>query len=95
MIINSDHRGRTVTGRYTYRSLIQLEPADFLPDSIYWKIQAKGTVAKLIEEVGTDEATDWFDTVFPEGTNPSWKEIAEEADKKLHDLSIAKEQEKS
>jgi len=92
MIINPNHKGRNATGAYTWRPLLQAEPNDFQPDSVYWKKRAQGAVNELIGELGVEAANDWFDAMFPEGANPTWWNIALRAEEKLHELSIAQEQ---
>jgi hypothetical protein len=95
MIINTNHRGRTSTGRYAYRPLLEPEEDDFPPDSNYWSGRAEAAINSLKEAIGCDATGDWFDAVFPETTNPSWKDIAKKTTEKLHSISLAKMEEKS
>jgi len=82
-IINPNHRGRNTNGGYTYRPLIEAEPNDFEPDSVYWKKRAQGAVAELITALGTEAVEDWFDITWPEGFQPTWWNIALRAEEKL------------
>ena len=86
-IINPNHKGRNATGAYTWRPLLEAEPKDFQPDSVYWKRRAQGAVNELIGKLGTEAVNDWFDSMFPEGTQPSWWNIALRAEEKLREFS--------
>lgn len=95
MIVNTDHQGRTATGKYAYRPLLEPEEDDFPADSVYWQRQAEGTVAELKKTFPDEQMDVWFEETFPEGSTCIWKDIALKARELLHELSIAKEPEKS
>jgi hypothetical protein len=88
MIINTDHNGRSETGAYAWRPLLQAEPNDFLPNSAYWRRRGQGAVAELIAALGAEVVNDWFDATWPEGAEPSWWNIALRAEEKIHALSL-------
>lgn len=89
MIVNTDHKGRTETGAYTWQPLLQADQNDFAPDSTYWRRRAQGAVAELIGKLGVEAVNDWFDVTWPEGADPSWWSIAILAEEKLHALSLS------
>lgn len=71
MITNQDHRGSTAGGRFTHRSLVQLEPDDFPPDSKYWRNTAKDAAVKLVEKIGYAAYCRWID----DGPERTWREL--------------------
>ena len=89
MIINTDHRGRTARGKYTYQPLIQLEPNDFDPNCKWWEWATQNAIDELIELKDADWTEKWFDAFYPEGTEKTWREIAEAAQQKVHELSLS------
>jgi hypothetical protein len=93
MIINTSHRGRTATGKYAYRPLLEPEPDDFPPDSIYWENQAWDAHDRLIDVLGVDAYLAWVEENISDGD--TWRAIAEKEEGKLHDLSIQQTEGKS
>jgi hypothetical protein len=95
MIIARNHSGRTATGKYAYRPLVQPGPDDFHPESVYWRMQMNGVLAELQETIPDEQMDMWFEETFPEGASCTCKDIALKARELLHELSIAKERAKS
>ena len=78
MIINSDTRGRSLTGKFARRPLIEYEPDDFPPDSMYWKSCAMQEGLRLSNKIGAENAHIWAEMQWPGDTvnNFTFKEIA-------------------
>jgi len=76
MIVNTDSRGRTETGRYTWRPMIQMEADDYPPDSKYWDL-ATGNMQNAIIKImpNWDELAEliWPGSSIEEY---SWKQIS-------------------
>jgi len=80
MIINDDQRGRTAGGRYTWRPLVQLEPDDYPPDSVYWRLRFEAARRELERLVGQPGYRAWAGRTWPDDerlVRLSWREIAE------------------
>ena len=77
MIINRDHKGRTQSGKITYRPLIQFEPDDFPPDSLYWGKSACAAQKALADQVGAKKYNAWRKIVWPGDTiyEFTWRQL--------------------
>jgi hypothetical protein len=78
MILHTDHRGQTAGGRYTYRPLVEYEPNDFPPDSLFWKNTAEDAMDRLRELLGVEYPL-WAELTWP-GTSIqefTWYDLAQ------------------
>lgn len=91
MILNRDHRGRTATGKHTYRPLVEPEPSDFAPDSNYWHGRMIVAVGELVAQLGRRATNAWFKATFTADASPSHWAIAIQAEEKLHSLATQPE----
>jgi hypothetical protein len=79
MILNTDHRGQTAGGRYTYRPYIEMEPDDYPPNSQFWSLAFDQHKADLISLIGS-QYTELAEMIWPKDTieEYTWKELTKQ-----------------
>ena len=88
MIINADHKGRTVGGHFTWQPLLEPEPDDFPPDSRAWMNTAENALNKMRDNLNGQYET-WSELVWPGNSlqrdDFSWRDMYEMTEAALAD----------